>query len=92
LVTVTPAPDGEWLWFVEQEPGWDKPMRLRRMRTRGNGSDAELLLPLDDSAYSIAFDPQFAETGHVFLGVNGPMAGPPRTFKSPALHRARRKA
>ena len=77
LVTVAPAPDGEWMWFIEQEAGWERPMKLRRFRASGDGSDAETLLDLEDFAYGITFHPRFAENGHVFLGVNGPWGRPP---------------
>jgi len=77
LVAIAPAPDAEWVWFIEQEPGWERPMKLRRLRADGDGSDAETLLALDDYAYSIAFHPRFAENGHFFLGVNGPVKTPP---------------
>ena len=78
LVTFAPAPGGEWAWFIEQENGWDGPMRLRRLRHDGDGREAEALLELDELWYSIAFHPQFAENGFVFIGANGPRASPPR--------------
>ena len=78
LVTVAPTPDGEWMWFTEQEGGRDGRMRLRRMSARGDGSDAELLMEFDELVYSIAFHPRFAENGHVFLGTNGPLSSRPR--------------
>ncbi len=85
LVAIVPAPDGEWLWFIEQGPGWDQPMKLRRLRAAGDGSDAETLLELDDLAYSIAFHPRFAENGHVFIGVNGPWKKSPTPRTSRVL-------
>jgi len=77
VVTIAPAPDGEWLWFLEQAAGWEQPMKLRRFRASGDGSDAETMLALDHFAYGITFHPRFAENGHVFLGVNGPTSRPP---------------
>src|SRR5439155_14559301 len=81
LVAVVPAPDGEWLWYVEQEGGRDGRMRLRRTTIRGDGSDAETLLELEDYAYNIAFHPRFAENGFVFFGMNGPVARRPRSSR-----------
>ena len=78
LVTVTPTPDGAWLWLLEQEGARDGAMRLRRVSSRGDGSDAETLLEFDELAYNIAFHPRFAENGFVFLGTNGPRTAPPR--------------
>jgi glucose/arabinose dehydrogenase len=48
LVAVAPTPDGEWLWFIEQESGREGGMRLRRYSARGDGGDAETLLEPDD--------------------------------------------
>ncbi len=79
LVATTPTPDGEWLWFIEQENGRGGRMRLRRFNATGNGSDAETLLELNDMAYSVAFHPQFDTNHFVFIGMNGPQAGSPRT-------------
>ncbi len=78
VVAVAPAPDGEWMWDIEQDAGWESAMKVRRWKAAGDGSDAETLLELDDLAYSIAFHPRFAENGFVFLGVNGPRVAPPR--------------
>ncbi|HUR58066.1 MAG TPA: PQQ-dependent sugar dehydrogenase, partial [Opitutaceae bacterium] len=78
LVTVAPAPGGEWLWFVEQENGRDGPMRVRRVRAGSEGSEVETLLEPDELVFNIEFHPRFAENGYVFLGVNGPRAAPPR--------------
>jgi glucose/arabinose dehydrogenase len=79
LVGVTPTPDGEWFWFIEQEGGRDGRMRLRRFKAGGDGSNAETLLEPDDLVYSVAFHPRFAENGFVYLGMNGPRAAPPRS-------------
>lgn len=79
LVATIPTPDGEWLWFIEQENGRGGRMRLRRLSAKGNGSDAETLLELDDLAYSFVFHPQFAANHFVFIGMNGPQAGTPKS-------------
>ena len=78
-MAVAPSPDGQWIWDLEQQTVWETPMKLRRWRAAGDGSDAETVLALEDFAYSIAFHPRFAENGFVFLGVNGPAAKPPRS-------------
>ena len=72
LITILPTPDGEWTWFIDQTGGWDGPMVLKRMRSRGDGADAETLIEMDDLAYSMAFHPRFADNGYVYLGSNGP--------------------
>jgi mono/diheme cytochrome c family protein len=64
---------------MDQEGGWDGPMRLRRMRADGDGSDAETLLEPDELVYSLAFHPKFAENGFVYLGANGPRGSRPRS-------------
>ncbi|MDB6173877.1 MAG: hypothetical protein JWL59_3188 [Chthoniobacteraceae bacterium] len=72
LVALASAPGGEWTWFIEQETNWDGPMKLRRFRTAGDGSDAETLLELGDWTYNILFHPNFSENGYLFFGANGP--------------------
>ncbi len=79
LVGLCPTPNGDSIWFVEQEGGREGRMRLRRLSTRGDGGDAETFFELDDMVYSIAFHPRFAENGFVYLGSNGPRAAPPKS-------------
>lgn len=81
MVAVAPAPDGEWLWYVEQEGGREGLTRLRRTAARGDGSEAETLLEPEDLVYNLAFHPRFAENGFVYLGVNGPTATRPRSSR-----------
>lgn len=81
LVTAVPTPDGEWVWFIEQEAGRDGRMRLRRVTAAGDGSDVETLLEPEDLVFSVAFHPRLAENGFVFLGVNGPAATRPRSSR-----------
>lgn len=82
MVTFLPMPGGEWTWFIDQESGWDGPMRVRRMRTGGDGSDAETLMDqLDDLYYSAIFHPKFAENGYVYFGANGPRSSRPRSSR-----------
>ena len=78
VVGVVPAPEGEWIWFIEQKAGADTSMKIRRFRANGDGSDVETLLEGDEFAYSIAFHPRFAENGYVFIGANGPQSTTPR--------------
>jgi uncharacterized repeat protein (TIGR03806 family) len=49
---------------------------LRRMKDDPNVTDAETLLDLDGVAYDIAFHPDFAHNGYVYIGWNGPSSAP----------------
>ncbi len=88
LVALAPASAAAagWIWFIEQRDGRDGPMRLRRVRSDGDGTGAETLLELDDLAYSLVFHPRFAENGFVYLGVNGPRTTPPRFSRVVRYH------
>jgi glucose/arabinose dehydrogenase/mono/diheme cytochrome c family protein len=72
MVTLAPTPDGQWMWFLDQEGGWGGGMRLGRFRHAGDGGDAEVLLEPGEQITNIAFHPRFAENGFVFLGTNSP--------------------
>ena len=81
IVALAPFPGGPWLWFVDQHSGRGGEMRLRRLRTAGDGSDAETLLEPDEQMTSFIFHPRFAENGYVYFGTNGPRAQRPRASK-----------
>lgn len=78
MVALAPSPDGAWLWFVDQSGGRPGSMRVGRVRTDGDGSDAEILLEPDEQITSVVFHPKFAENGFVYFGANGPRAQRPR--------------
>jgi uncharacterized repeat protein (TIGR03806 family) len=79
--------------FVAHQPGSNRlllidqpwpygPSRVLRMKDTPDVRDYEVLLSLEDTAYSIAFHPDFARNGFFYLGSNGPPArggGPKQT-------------
>lgn len=71
---------------VVQQPGTDlllivvqsKPYgatRLVRVADRPDAAELETLLDDDRTIYSLAFHPEFARNGYIFLGHNGPASG-----------------
>jgi glucose/arabinose dehydrogenase len=75
--------------FVVHQPGSDRLLvidqpapyaatRIVRIKDTPDVADSEVLLSLADTAYSIAFHPDFAHNGYVYVGSNGPQATEPR--------------
>ncbi|MBI5768633.1 MAG: PQQ-dependent sugar dehydrogenase [Verrucomicrobia bacterium] len=79
LVALVPEPGGGWVWFVDHDGDWSSAMRIGRMRSAGDGSDAATLLKPDEQVTSLVFHPRFAENGFVYLGANGPRSQAPRS-------------
>ncbi len=69
-------PSSPQLLFIDQ-PGANAASRI--CRTIGRRAESfEVLLPLTDIAYSIAFHPDFEHNGYLFVGSNGARSGGPK--------------
>ncbi len=83
-IAVAFQPGSDRILFVT-EPGQYAPSKLMRMRDVPDVFDPETLLEADGSVhYDIAFHPQFAENGYVFVGSNGPVRQPEGATEKPA--------
>jgi len=72
-IFLTVQPGSDRLIFIDQ-PGSNSPSRI--CRTTGETNEtSEVLLELNDIAYSIAFHPQFQQNGYLFVGSNGAPEG-----------------
>ncbi|MEO8496300.1 MAG: PQQ-dependent sugar dehydrogenase, partial [Planctomycetota bacterium] len=70
-IDVAKDPDGKRLYFIDQDPNY----RLCRTTADGSNGAFETLLDFDKGvAYSIAFHPNFAENGFLFIGSNDPVS------------------
>lgn len=64
-------PSGGWMWVAAHQPGSKGPGRVYRFPDSQQVSDPELLLERPEMIYGLAFHPQFAENGYLFVGCNG---------------------
>jgi uncharacterized repeat protein (TIGR03806 family) len=75
--------------FVAHQPGSDRliliteawsygPATVARVKDDPGAEGLEVLFPVDGVAYAVAFHPNFAANGHVFVGSNGPASGTPK--------------
>lgn len=80
-IAVTRQPDSERLLYITQP--WQYAQTTIH-RTTGDPAtgESEALLKLDGVAYDIAFHPQFAKNGYVYIGWNGPSSGPKEAKKT----------
>jgi glucose/arabinose dehydrogenase/mono/diheme cytochrome c family protein len=75
-ITMTADPLTGHLWFVDQAQSYG-PGRLGRVSENQGAKEIQTLLQFEEGgvAYSIAFHPQYADNGYVYLGGNGKGAG-----------------
>jgi len=76
---VVASQPGSDLLLVATEPAWGLPSQILRVRDAAGPFEPETLVSVDSPDrkfgtvhYSIAFHPDFATNGHVFIGSNGP--------------------
>lgn len=63
-------PGGKRLIFIDQDRPYSKTRICQTIGDPASG-EYEVLLESNDTAYSIAFHPKFAENGYLFVGSNG---------------------
>ncbi len=74
-IGVAHQPGSDQLLLIQQMKAWSGNGRLLRVKDDPNADKFEVLLTLDGIAYGMAFHPDFAKNGYLYLGDNGPMSG-----------------
>ena len=71
-LAVTNVPGSDWLLLIDQNQA-SAPSRICRLKDDpATDTLEELILHPDETAYGIAFHPQFAQNGLIYVGCNGP--------------------
>lgn len=77
-IGVVREPGTDNLFVVHQLTPWGGAGRVLRVRDDDATTDAEVLLTVDGVAYGIAFHPDYANNGYVYVGDNGPHKDKPK--------------
>ncbi|MDR3638769.1 MAG: PQQ-dependent sugar dehydrogenase, partial [Isosphaeraceae bacterium] len=72
-LSMTPEPGTKRLFILQHLNFWSGPGRLIAVRDDQGAAEAATLLDLDGLAYGLAFHPDCARNGYVFIGLNGPV-------------------
>jgi glucose/arabinose dehydrogenase len=77
-IAVAHEPGTKNILLVHQLWPWVGPGRVLRIRDDGNGESSAVLLAIDRTIYGLAFHPDFAKNGYLYLGSNGPVTAEDR--------------
>lgn len=72
-IAVVNVPGSDRLLFIAQEKSYGD-TEIRMMQDDPATTEAEFILKTKGTAYDIAFHPQFAKNGYLYIGWNGPGA------------------
>jgi uncharacterized repeat protein (TIGR03806 family) len=78
-IGVAHQPGSDRLILIQQMKAWTGHGRILRVKDDPGADSFELLLTLDGIAYGLAFHPDFAKNGYLYVGDNGPMNGRKKT-------------
>src|SRR5690349_335722 len=78
-IAVAHQPGSDRLILLQQMAAWTGHGRVLRVKDDPDADSFELLLTLDGIAYGLAFHPDFAKNGFLYIGDNGPMNGAKKT-------------
>jgi glucose/arabinose dehydrogenase len=78
-IAVAHQPGSDHLILIQQMKAWTGHGRVLRVKDDPNADSFEVLLTLDGIAYGLAFHPEFAKNGYLYVGDNGPMNGTKKT-------------
>src|SRR5947209_3553253 len=78
-LSMMPEPGTDRLFILEHLQHWAGPGRLVAIRDDQDATEARTLLDIDGLAVGLAFHPDYGRNGHIFIGLNGPMRGRPKT-------------
>jgi glucose/arabinose dehydrogenase/mono/diheme cytochrome c family protein len=78
-IAVAHQPGSDGLILIQQMKAWTGHGRLLRVKDDADADMFEVLLNLDGIAYGLAFHPDFAKNGYLYVGDNGPMSGKKKT-------------
>ena len=78
-LSMTPEPGTDRLFILEHLQYWSGPGRLVAVRDDQEAAEARTLLDIDGLAVGVAFHPDYARNGYLYIGLNGPTSGGPKT-------------
>ncbi len=78
-LSLTPEPGTNRLFILEHLRFWSGPGRLIAIEDDGNAAESKNLLDIDGLAIGVAFHPNYRRNGYLYLGLNGPVEGGPKT-------------
>ncbi len=74
-IGVAHEPGSDRLIVIYQDKAWTGQGYIARIQDDPNVEKAEMLLKVDGIAYGVAFHPDFAKNGYIYIGSNGPLHG-----------------
>src|SRR6266542_3668044 len=79
-IFITPEPDTDSLFVVQQGGEKDRPSKILRLRDDPKTDQVEMFLEVSNRlVYSVAFHPGYRTNGFLFVFSNGPTSEPERT-------------
>lgn len=80
-LVLKPEPGTNRLFILQHLEYWAGPGRLLAIQDDQKSVEPESLLDLDGLAVGFTFHPDYEKNGYLYIGMNGPMQGRPRTTK-----------
>ena len=74
-IGVANEPGSDRLLIIHQDWAWGGQGRIVRIKDDPAVDKTEPILTIDGIAYGVAFHPDFAKNGYMYVGYNGPYAG-----------------
>ena len=74
-IAVANEPGSDRLLIIHQDWAWGGQGRIVRIKDDPAVEKTEPILTIDGIAYGVAFHPDFAKNGYMYVGYNGPYAG-----------------
>jgi uncharacterized repeat protein (TIGR03806 family) len=78
-LTLTPEPGTDRLFILQHLNHWAGPGRLLAIPDDQGATEPETLLDIDGLAVGLTFHPDYERNGYIYIGLNGPMRGRPKT-------------
>ncbi|MGE3819869.1 MAG: PQQ-dependent sugar dehydrogenase [Isosphaeraceae bacterium] len=78
-LALRPEPGTNRLFILQHLGTWAGPSRLLTTNDDQKANSTEELLELDGLAIGFTFHPDYEKNGYVYVGMNGPMRGRPKT-------------
>jgi glucose/arabinose dehydrogenase/mono/diheme cytochrome c family protein len=80
-IKVVAEPGTDRLLLIYQTLAWTGGGRIGAITDRADTNTLAPFLDLDGIAYGVAFHPDYARNGYLYVGMNGPHKGPPKFTK-----------
>ncbi len=71
LLAVGSFPTGPWMWLINHDADYGGNGRIFRFLDQATDNATEVLIEIPEIVYGVAFHPDFANNGFVFVGCNG---------------------